>query len=164
MKQIFHFISVVFLLLALSACDNKMNMPIIKQFGKVESFSNSGCKRNADFFRTSKKEAEVITWEALEGGRLKIRYKNFVASCGLDKYLSAESEIEEDKLVLIVGNFYVDEAPVADCICKYDLEVVLLDFEAGKDYTIVFKNLKWVVGKANFTYSPKLSGSLVVKK
>ncbi len=165
MKKVFQFMAISLLLFALPACDGEKKEVIInKSFGEVKSFTSSDCKG----FRSlrASERAEAITWEAVQGGQVKVIYHNMGHNCASSvKSFKIESLLKEERLYVSFSPLPPQEGePVADCICLYDLFAVLGGFEVGKSYTLVLKKRDWLIGEINFTYSPDLKGELAVNK
>ncbi len=164
MKRVFQFVATALLLATFFACDSKdKDVVASKDFGAVKSFINSGCKGHYQGFRAISNEPEVIVWEALKGGVLKLSHNDIVAGCGLDKAYSISTKREGDKLYVVE---HIDEQSeiATNCICQYDLTTELKGFEIGKSYTLVYKKNDWVLGTINFTYTSLLKGKSVIKR
>ncbi len=167
MKRILQFITISLLFFGLSACDSKEHKDVIlRQLGKVKSFTNSGCKNQENVrslitsFR-AEQPIEKIVWRATANACLKLEHLNIKDYCERDDAFSITTSADGDKLVVLEE---VEDKAKPRCYCLYNLGVELEGFELGKTYTLIFKKDKWVLAQINFTYTSDLSGSVIIKR
>ncbi len=162
MKQIFHFIGVAFLLLALSTCDNKEeNAPATINLGLTKNFTNSGCKGSFRGFLSNKKEVEEVILKAIEGGYLDIAHLNLKDYCEREDAYSISTSVEGHKLTI---KEVVENGAMPKCYCAYDLGVQIGGFEVGETYTLVFKRDKWTFARVSFVYTSDFKQSIPISK
>lgn len=140
-------------ILGLTACNNDSK---IESGARLLHFSNSGCKGYETTNGAKLDEApsffqETIVCKAVDNNRLRITHQHAVLCC----------EVKINVTATVAGNkIIINEAqpPLTNCLCHYDLDMVIGPLENTRYELIIHKN-KVAYESISFDYSPALDAT-----
>lgn len=132
----------------LTACSKDSN---VESDARLLHFSNSGCKsyettRGTEPDEESSFFQETVVCKAVDNNRLRIIHQHAVLCC----------EIKINVTVTVAGNKITiteEQPPLTNCICFYDLDMVIGPLENTRYELIIHKN-KAIYESISFDYSP----------